>query len=106
MDFYTYVLANKPRGTLYIGVTRDIEKRVYQHKTKVIKGFTSQYNLTMLVHFEIFGTPSDAIAREKQLKHWNNTNSKNTGCVGTGFARRGRMFSRLSPYKWHGHILF
>lgn len=71
MDFYTYILASKPRGTLYIGVTRDIEKRTYQHKTKMIKGFTSQYNVTMLVHFETFGAPYDAIEREKQLKHWN-----------------------------------
>ena len=70
MNFYTYILASKPRGTLYIGITRDIEQRVYQHKTKMTKGFTKQYNVHMLVYFETFGTPQDAISREKELKHW------------------------------------
>jgi putative endonuclease len=71
MNFYTYILASRPRGTLYIGVTRDIETRVYQHKKNLIKGFTFQYNVKMLVHLEMSDMPYDAIAREKQLKHWN-----------------------------------
>ena len=71
MDFYTYILASKPRGTLYIGMTRDIETRVYQHKTNFIKWFTSRYNVKILVHYEIFNTAFDAIEREKELKHWN-----------------------------------
>ncbi len=71
MDFYTYILASKPRGTLYIGVTHNIGQRVYQHKTKMIKGFTSQYRVHMLVYYETWGTAREAIAREKQLKHWN-----------------------------------
>ncbi len=71
MDFYIYILASKPRGTLYIGITRDIETRVYQHKSKIIKGFTSCYDVKMLAYYETFGTACEAIAREKQLKHWN-----------------------------------
>lgn len=71
MNFYTYILASKPRGTLYIGVTRDLEQRVYQHKKKIVRGFTKRYNVHMLVHFEIFDTPQDAIQREKNLKHFN-----------------------------------
>lgn len=70
MNFYTYILASKPRGTLYIGITRDIEQRVYQHKTKLVKGLTQKYNVHMLVYFDMFDTPEDAIAREKELKHW------------------------------------
>ena len=71
MEFYTYILASKPRGTLYIGITRDLETRVYQHKTKAMKGFTARYDVHILVYFETFDTPQDATAREKTLKHWN-----------------------------------
>ena len=56
--------------TLYVGVTGDLERRVWEHKQKTIEGFTKRYNLTMLVHIEEFASPSDAIAREKQLKGW------------------------------------
>jgi putative endonuclease len=69
MNFYTYILASKPCGALYIGMTRDLETRVYQYKTNFIRGFTSRYNVKMLVHFEIFNAAFDAIEREKELKH-------------------------------------
>jgi putative endonuclease len=56
--------------TLYIGVTNNIERRVWEHKTGTIKGFTTKYKLNRLVHYETFGNVNDAIAREKQLKSW------------------------------------
>jgi putative endonuclease len=57
-------------GTLYIGVTNDLERRVYQHKTKQVEGFTKKYNLMQLVYFESGADILEAIAREKQLKGW------------------------------------
>ena len=67
--YYVYFMTNKSR-TLYTGVTNNLEKRVYQHKHKLIPGFTRQYNLTRLVYFETFGDIRDAIRREKQIKGW------------------------------------
>lgn len=67
---YVYILANKPHGTLYIGVTSNIEQRIWQHKLNVFEGFTQRYNVKMLVHLEVFSDIRDAIAREKALKFW------------------------------------
>ena len=63
-----YFVTNKPNGVLYIGVTRHLSGRIWQHKTRPVKGFTSRYNLDKLVYFELFDTMYDAIMREKQLK--------------------------------------
>ena len=68
-EYYVYILSNK-RGTLYTGVTNDLEHRVYQHKNKVIEGFTKRYNITRLVYFESSDDVTAAIAREKQIKGW------------------------------------
>ena len=65
-----YILASKPHGTLYIGVTSDLIARLYQHRSGEVKGFTSRYGVFQLVRFEQFATMADAIAREKQLKRW------------------------------------
>jgi putative endonuclease len=65
-----YILASKPYGTLYIGVTSDLVSRLYQHRTGQVKGFTSKYGVHLLVRFEPFEAMHDAIAREKQLKRW------------------------------------
>ena len=65
-----YILANKYNGTLYIGVTSNLIKRVYQHKNNLIEGFTQRYNVHLLVYYEVFEDMSSAIAREKQLKNW------------------------------------
>ena len=66
-QYYVYILASKRNGTLYIGITYDLERRIFEHKNKLIKGFTSKYDITNLVYFEIFGQVLDAIKREKQL---------------------------------------
>ena len=70
-QFYLYILSSKKNGTLYVGVTSDIIKRVYEHKARICKGFTAKYNVNQLVYYEIWGTALEAIAREKQIKHWN-----------------------------------
>lgn len=70
MASYIYILASQKNGTLYTGVTSDLIKRVYQHKTKMIKGFTSKYNVKNLVYFEVFDDITEAILREKRIKKW------------------------------------
>jgi putative endonuclease len=67
--YYTYIIASRSL-TLYIGMTRDLEKRVFEHKCKLHAGFSAQYNCNRLVWFERFSGPRAAIAREKQLKGW------------------------------------
>ena len=68
-QYYTYIMSNRSR-TLYIGMTNNLEQRVYQHKHKLFEGFTSNYNLDLLVFYEVFEKPFEAIGREKQLKGW------------------------------------
>jgi putative endonuclease len=67
-QFFVYALASHKHGTLYIGVTNDLIRRVHQHKLKVVRGFTKRYDVHKLVYFEIFDDPIAAITREKQLK--------------------------------------
>ncbi len=68
-EYYVYILTNESR-TLYTGVTNDLELRVYQHKQKLIPGFTAKYNISRLVYFETIQDVHAAIAREKQIKGW------------------------------------
>jgi putative endonuclease len=70
-NYYVYIMASKRNGTLYIGMTNDIERRVAEHKQGLIEGFTKEYGVHLLVHLEWFGDVRDAIQREKQLKKWN-----------------------------------
>jgi putative endonuclease len=70
MAGYVYIITNKKEGTLYIGVTSNLVKRVYEHKQKFIDGFSKKYNLTNLVYYEQFDSIENAIKREKQLKNW------------------------------------
>jgi putative endonuclease len=65
-----YILANRRHGTLYIGVTSNLIGRLWQHRTKAVRGFTSRYGIARLVHFEMAETMESAIRREKQLKAW------------------------------------
>ncbi|MBS0351685.1 MAG: GIY-YIG nuclease family protein [Proteobacteria bacterium] len=67
---YVYILANQPNGTLYIGVTSDLRKRIWQHKNKHSDGFTAKYHLDKLVYYEVFEDIESAIYREKRLKEW------------------------------------
>ncbi len=69
-SFYVYILASKRSGTLYIGVTSDLIKRVEQHKSGAIEGFTKKYGVHNLVHYETADNAESAISREKQLKTW------------------------------------
>ena len=71
MNSYIYILTNKPNGTLYIGVTSDLIKRVYEHKNSIHEGFTKKYNIKNLVYYEVYENIEEAIKREKQLKKWN-----------------------------------
>lgn len=66
-----YILASRRNGTLYIGVTSDIARRVWEHKADIVAGFTKTYGVHMLVYYEFYETMPDAILREKQLKKWN-----------------------------------
>jgi putative endonuclease len=70
MSYYVYLLASGRNGTLYIGMTNDLVRRVHEHKEGFVQGFTKQYNVKTLVHFEVFDDPESAIHREKQLKAW------------------------------------
>ena len=68
--YWVYIVASKPNGTLYIGVTNSLERRVWQHKKGEVAGFTKQYSVNRLVYFESFRDVENAIARETQLKGW------------------------------------
>ena len=65
---FVYILFSKPNGTLYVGVTSDLVKRIYEHKQKIVKGFTQKYNVDRLGYYEICESMESAIMREKQLK--------------------------------------
>ena len=68
-QYYVYILSNK-RGTLYVGMTNDLDRRLYEHKSKTIPSFTSKYNIDRLLYFEAFPNPNDAIIAEKRIKGW------------------------------------
>ncbi len=69
-QYYIYFMTNFEETTLYVGVTNNLERRVYEHKNKLLKGFSANYNLKKLVHYEIYDDVELAIAREKQIKSW------------------------------------
>jgi putative endonuclease len=71
MAYYVYIVASRKDGAIiYTGVTNDIVRRIDEHRTKAVPGFTSKYNITRLVWFEIYDDPVSAITREKELKKW------------------------------------
>ena len=69
-SFFVYILASKRNGTLYVGVTNDLARRMSEHKAKLVPGFTRQYGVDKLVYFEEYGSILEARARERSLKRW------------------------------------
>jgi putative endonuclease len=69
-QYYVYILASRKNGTLYIGITSNLVKRIWEHKEKVVKGFNSKYGVDRLVYYEIFDDPENAIKKEKRLKEY------------------------------------
>ena len=69
-QFYIYILASKPNGTLYTGVTSNLIQRVWQHKHDVIQGFTRKYNVKTLVYYEVHENAESALTRENKIKRW------------------------------------
>ena len=67
---YVYILTNRPKGILYVGVTNDLIRRVFEHRSGFVEGFTKRYGLNRLVHFERFDDIREAIQREHNMKHW------------------------------------
>jgi putative endonuclease len=67
-QYYVYIMTNKNNKVLYTGITNDLERRVYEHKEKLVSGFTKKYNVSKLVYYDIFEDPENTIMREKQIK--------------------------------------
>ncbi|WP_024339553.1 GIY-YIG nuclease family protein [Bradyrhizobium japonicum] len=70
MAYYVYILASRRDGAIYVGITNDLVRRVYEHRIKAVPGFTAKYNITQLVWFEVYDDPISAISRERELKRW------------------------------------
>jgi putative endonuclease len=68
--YFVYILANQPNGTLYVGFTNSLRRRILEHKQGLIEGFTKKYNVKTLVYYEVYGEVGAAIYREKCLKEW------------------------------------
>ncbi|HOX41009.1 MAG TPA: GIY-YIG nuclease family protein [bacterium] len=77
--YFTYIMTNKYNTVLYVGVTNNLERRVFEHKSKIVKGFTEKYNINKLVWFQAFNSPEEAIAAEKKIKGW--TRSKKIALI-------------------------
>ena len=69
-QYHVYIITNKPRGVLYVGITSDLMRRMEEHRSGAVRGFSWKYNLKLLVYVEQYGDPDTAIRREKQLKAW------------------------------------
>jgi Predicted endonuclease containing a URI domain len=71
MSYYVYILCSRRNGTLYVGITNDLARRLYEHKNKNFRGFTAKYDVNQLVYAEVYEDVNEAICREKRLKKWN-----------------------------------
>ena len=69
-EYYVYFLPSRPGGAIYVGVTNDLVRRVYEHKTGAVKGHTERYEIDRLVYFEAYDDVRNALQREKNIKHW------------------------------------
>lgn len=67
-QYFVYIMTSKHNNVLYTGITNDLKRRVYEHKEKLVGGFTKKYNITKLIYYEVFDDPENAILREKQIK--------------------------------------
>jgi len=67
-QYFVYIMTNKHNNVLYTGITNDLKRRVYEHKEKLVGGFTKKYNITKLIYYEVFDDPENAILREKQIE--------------------------------------
>ena len=74
--YYVYIIANKHHTVFYTGMTNDLVRRIHEHRTKVIKGFTYRYNIYKLLYYEEYDSPTDAIQREKQIKKYRREKKK------------------------------
>ena len=79
-QYYVYILSNKKNGTLYIGMTNDMERRAFEHKNQLVEGFTKKYKLDKLVYFESYQYVNDAILREKRMKKMETTVENQLNC--------------------------
>jgi len=70
-QYFVYILDSKRNGTLYTGMTSNLVKRIWEHKSKAVDGFTKEHDVNMLVYFEVYEDPENAIKREKRIKKWN-----------------------------------
>jgi putative endonuclease len=69
--FYVYILTSQRNGTIYVGLTSDLKRRVYEHKSGIVEGFTKRYGVKMLVYYEAIESFESALRREKRMKEWN-----------------------------------
>jgi putative endonuclease len=83
-QYYVYFMANKTNVAIYIGVTNDLKRRVFEHKNKFVRGFTAKYGIDKLVYYEIYDDPENAILREKRLK-------------GSSRARKNKLVEEFNP---------
>jgi len=95
---YVYILANASRS-LYVGVTGSLERRLHEHKQKLLPGFTREYNLSKLVYFEVWGNARSAISREKQIKGWRRT--KKVALIESANAHWRDLSAELFPKTVH-----
>ncbi|MEJ2697444.1 MAG: GIY-YIG nuclease family protein [Candidatus Sulfobium sp.] len=72
-NFYVYIMASQKRGTLYIGITSNLTKRVYEHRNGIVEGFSKRYAIHRLVYYEVARDAETALSRERQMKKWNRT---------------------------------
>jgi putative endonuclease len=91
--YYIYLLTNKRLNVLYTGVTNHLIRRVYEHKNKIVDGFTKKYNVDRLVHYETYSDISDAIAREKEIKGW--SRAKKNALINQGNPKWEDLFNEI-----------
>ncbi len=87
MAYYVYMMTNEHNNVLYTGVTNDLERRVYEHRNHIVKGFTSKYNVEKLVYFEVFNDVNHAIGAEKRIKGWTR-------------AKKNALIESINPEFW------